>query len=101
MLQLPIPVAFAHLLGNYEFHTSNYVMLLYDHMITFGEEVDKIWSRPFTLPTLLFYLNRYVTHLQYIVIQVAFHETTWSDSVCRRYVKFAGAATTSLVAGMS
>ena len=58
-------------------------------MLTFGEEVsiilpldldqvtdndflkvDKIWSRPFTLPTLLFYLNRYVTHLQYIVIQV-------------------------------
>ncbi|KAF8200818.1 hypothetical protein BJ912DRAFT_583779 [Pholiota molesta] len=116
-MPLPIPVAFAHLLGNYEFHTSNYVMLVYDHMLTFGEEVDKIWSRQFTLPTLLFYLNRYVTHLQYIVIQVAFHETTWSDSMCvnfryrimrfiqswnpsrcRRYVKFAGASTTSLVA---
>ncbi|KAF8973278.1 hypothetical protein BDZ97DRAFT_673996 [Flammula alnicola] len=93
-MPLPVPVAFAHLLGNYEFHTSNYVMLVYDHMLTFGEEVEKMWSRPFTLPTLLFYLNRYVTHMQYIVIQVAFHETTW----CRRYVKFAGASTASLVA---
>ncbi|TFK44698.1 hypothetical protein BDQ12DRAFT_730726 [Crucibulum laeve] len=69
-MPLPIPVAFAHLLGNYEFHTSNYVMLVYDHMLTFGEEVDKIWSRPFTFPTLLFYLNRYVTHFQYIIIQL-------------------------------
>ncbi|KDR75902.1 hypothetical protein GALMADRAFT_248681 [Galerina marginata CBS 339.88] len=97
-MPLPVPVAFAHLLGNYEFHTSNYVLLLYDHMLTFGEEVEKIWSRPFTLPTLLFYINRYVTHFQYIVIQVAFHETTWTDSVCNRYVRFAGASTTSLVA---
>lgn len=42
------------------------------NQVTNGDilKVDKIWSRPFTLPTLLFYLNRYVTHLQYIVIQV-------------------------------
>jgi hypothetical protein len=94
----PIAVAFAHLLGNYEFHTSNYALLVYDYMLTFGEEVEKMWSRPFTLPTLLFYINRYVTHFQFIIIQVAFHETTWSVSMCNRYVKFAGASTTSLVA---
>ncbi|KAF8893336.1 hypothetical protein BD779DRAFT_1669659 [Infundibulicybe gibba] len=81
-MALPIPVAYAHLLGNYEFHTSNYVMLLYDHMLTFGDEVEKMWSRPFTFPSLLYYLNRYITHFQYIVIQVG--AAAMSDSPGRR-----------------
>ncbi|PPQ67323.1 hypothetical protein CVT25_005907 [Psilocybe cyanescens] len=69
-------------------------MLVYDHMLTFGEEVDKIWSRPFTLPTLLFYLNRIprndLVRLKSSLIIVGRR--------CQRYVKFAGASTTSLVA---
>ncbi|KAF8462211.1 hypothetical protein JB92DRAFT_3069210 [Gautieria morchelliformis] len=98
-------IAYAHLMGNYKFQTSNYVLYLYDHLLTFPEEVDKIWSQPFTFASLLFYINRYITHCQFIILQVEFYETTWSISVlvscsfqCSRYVKFAGAATLCLVA---
>ncbi|KAJ6501493.1 hypothetical protein C8R47DRAFT_1193259 [Mycena vitilis] len=82
---------------NYQFQTANYVLFIYDHILTFSEEVDKMWTQPLTLASLLFYLNRYMTHGQFIILQVAFFETSWSVSVCERYVKFPGATTLCLV----
>ena len=65
------------------------VMLFYDIAITFGDEVEKIWKRPFSgatvlwtlvrfpsrllmmwLIVLLFFKNRYLSPLGYIVIIV-------------------------------
>jgi len=73
-------------------------MYVYDHMLTFSDEVDRIWSQRFSFATLLFYLNRYLTHAQFIILQVAFYEKNWSLSVCERYVKFPGATTLCVVA---
>ncbi|KAF8486494.1 hypothetical protein JB92DRAFT_3024612 [Gautieria morchelliformis] len=56
--------------------------------------VDKIWSQPFTFASLLFYINRYVTHCQFIILQVGLYETTW----CNGIIKFPSAATLCLVA---
>ncbi|KAF8580457.1 hypothetical protein K439DRAFT_309532 [Ramaria rubella] len=89
--------AYAHLMANYKFQTSNYALFVYDHLLTLPDEVDKIWSQPFSLATMLFYINRYITHCQFIILQVEFYETSWTISVCNRYVKFAGAATMCLV----
>ena len=59
-------------------------MLFYDIIITFGEEVEKIWKQPFTGASVLWFLvrstliyfgwflipiqNRYLSPLGYIVI---------------------------------
>ncbi|KAF4581761.1 hypothetical protein EYR40_002779 [Pleurotus pulmonarius] len=80
----PLVNAFAHLVGNYKFQTASYVLYIYDHLLTFSDEVDKIWHQPFTFASLLFYINRYVTHCQFIIIQCAgpeFYETDWPISV--------------------
>lgn len=53
---------------------------------------------PFTFASLLFCINRYVTHCQFIILQVEYHETNWPIKVCDHYVKFAGACAMSLVA---
>ncbi|KAJ6501495.1 hypothetical protein C8R47DRAFT_1107536 [Mycena vitilis] len=92
-----LATAFSRLQINYQFQTANYVLFIYDHILTFSEEVDKMWTQPLTLASLLFYLNRYMTHGQFIILQVAFFETTWSVSMCERYVKFPGATTLCLV----
>ncbi|KAF8338615.1 hypothetical protein F5887DRAFT_982075 [Amanita rubescens] len=63
------------------------VMLFYDIMLTFADEVELIWSRRFSFVSVLWYLNRYVTPLGYIIITVSFHDP-WSKSVCDRYVLF-------------
>ena len=68
-------------------------MLFYDIIITFGEEVEKIWKRQFTFASLLYLLNRYLTHVQFVAIQVGFYQTTWSSEKCDRFVKFPGAGT--------
>ncbi|KAJ7634572.1 hypothetical protein FB45DRAFT_909213 [Roridomyces roridus] len=97
-----LATAFGRLRNNYMFATACYVLYLWDHILTFPVEVDKMWSQRLTLASMLFYLNRYVTHGQFIVLQVAFFETHWSVEVsawsCERYVLFPGAATMSLVA---
>ncbi|KJA28852.1 hypothetical protein HYPSUDRAFT_197005 [Hypholoma sublateritium FD-334 SS-4] len=85
-----IVTLYTHLMGNYKFQTSNYVLYLYDHLLTLPEEVERVWSQPLTFASLLFYINRYITHCQFIILQVEFYETKWP-------ISFAGGATLSLV----
>jgi hypothetical protein len=92
-----LATAYFRLQVNYKFQTANYALYIFDHFITFDEEVEKIWSQPLTLASLLFYLNRYMTHVQFIILQVAFYETNWSIAMCERYVLFPGATTLCLV----
>ncbi|TFK37171.1 hypothetical protein BDQ12DRAFT_608300, partial [Crucibulum laeve] len=63
------------------------VMLFYDIILTFGDEVERIWMRKYTPVTVLWFLNRYLSPLGYIVIIVSFHDP-WSKSVCNRYVLY-------------
>ncbi|KAJ7482292.1 hypothetical protein B0H11DRAFT_2232510 [Mycena galericulata] len=64
-----LATAYFRLQVNYKFQTANYALYIFDHFITFGDEVEKIWSQPLTLASLLFYLNRYMTHVQFIILQ--------------------------------
>ncbi|KIJ51624.1 hypothetical protein M422DRAFT_243923 [Sphaerobolus stellatus SS14] len=43
------------------------VMLAYDHLLTFDQEVNRIWKRTFSGASLLFLLNRYISLLQGIL----------------------------------
>ncbi|KAG5731869.1 hypothetical protein E4T56_gene13796 [Termitomyces sp. T112] len=36
------------------------MLLIYDHIITFGDEVSRIWPLPWQLPKVSFLVNRYL-----------------------------------------
>ncbi|KAF8993646.1 hypothetical protein BDQ17DRAFT_130354 [Cyathus striatus] len=63
------------------------VMLFYDIAITFGDEVERVWMRKFNFVTILWFMNRYLSPLGYIIVIVSFHDP-WPKSVCDRYVLF-------------
>ena len=48
------------------------MVLLYDHLLTFGDEVQYIWSAPATYAKYIFLLNRYT--VLGILIAVAYGE---------------------------
>ncbi|EIW77026.1 hypothetical protein CONPUDRAFT_168058 [Coniophora puteana RWD-64-598 SS2] len=88
-----------------------FTILLWDHMITFGDEVELIWRQPKTFMSWLFILNRYITPLGFIVNLVAYISPSWSSTVrihfngldiiakhlpvqdCEHFVKYEGAMT--------
>jgi len=77
---------------------ASFIMLIYDHMLTFSEEIERVWKQKITGASVLFLLNRYLTPLQFIVIVVAFQDPGWTKKACHDYVKFEGASTVALVA---
>ncbi|KAG9127782.1 hypothetical protein FRC07_009370 [Ceratobasidium sp. 392] len=73
-----------HLLAAKYFMLASFVILVYDHILTFSDEVDRIWQREWTGATWLFALNRYLTELQFIVnlcAGKAFHAPSWTGKV--------------------
>jgi len=86
-----------HLYAAFYFQIAAFTMLIYDHILTFSDEVERIWTRKITGATILFFLNRYLTPLQFIVI-TAFHDPEWTKEACDRFVVFEGASTVALVA---
>lgn len=77
-----------HLMAAKMYNLASCVMLFYDMFITFGDEVEKIWKQKFTVATVLWFMNRYLSPLGYIVVLVSFHDPDWSKSVCNRYVLY-------------
>ncbi|KDN45038.1 hypothetical protein RSAG8_05211, partial [Rhizoctonia solani AG-8 WAC10335] len=72
---------------------ASFIFMVYDHMITLAEEVDRIWQREWTGATWLFALNRYLTELQFIVNLVSFHNPHWTGKACEDFIPFPGAST--------
>ncbi|THG97319.1 hypothetical protein EW026_g4656 [Hermanssonia centrifuga] len=70
------------------FSLASCVMLFYDILITFGDEVEKIWRQRFTGATVLWFLNRYIPPLGYIVVIVSFQDPSWGPSACNRFVLY-------------
>ncbi|KAJ7126445.1 hypothetical protein C8R43DRAFT_1029017 [Mycena crocata] len=71
--------------------TQNYVLyatsalLVYELLVTFDEEVERVWSLKWRLPKLLFFLNRYVTRGLLILVFLAGGYPGMSEEVCRIY----------------
>ncbi|KAF4581740.1 hypothetical protein EYR40_002756 [Pleurotus pulmonarius] len=76
-----------HLMAAKMFSLASCVMLFYDIFLTFSDEVEKVWRKKFTPVTFLWFMNRYLSPLGYIVIIVSFHDP-WPKSICNRYVLF-------------
>lgn len=71
---------------------AGFTVLIYDHLITFADEVRYIWytSRgPFTY---LFLTNRYLIPLGFIINLYAYL-SDWNPETCARYVRYEGAMT--------
>ncbi|KIM42739.1 hypothetical protein M413DRAFT_47539, partial [Hebeloma cylindrosporum] len=53
--------------GKY-FQLAAFVMLVYDHKLTFpSANVNRIWRQKLSGATVLFLINRYITPLQFII----------------------------------
>ncbi|KAF8509966.1 hypothetical protein JB92DRAFT_3119403 [Gautieria morchelliformis] len=60
------------------FGIASFVVLLYDHILTFNDEVHYIWCSNKKLVSWLFLLNRYVTPLGFIINISAYTSTLWT-----------------------
>ncbi|QRV92750.1 hypothetical protein RhiJN_20768 [Ceratobasidium sp. AG-Ba] len=79
-----LPNIALHLLAVKYVLVTSFVILVYDHLITLSEEIDRVWRKEWTGATWLFALNRYLTELQLIVDIVAYHDPYW---VGKAYVR--------------
>ncbi|KAI0648148.1 hypothetical protein C8Q79DRAFT_556341 [Trametes meyenii] len=62
-------------------------LLAYNYMITLEEEIRFYWSRKFTLSTALFFIIRYWSLANYVVLNPLGVILPLSDSVCARFVR--------------
>ncbi|KAF7783248.1 hypothetical protein Agabi119p4_2624 [Agaricus bisporus var. burnettii] len=70
-----------HLIAAKYFQIAAMVMFAYDYMLTLGEEVELIWMRPLSFATMLFFLIRYVSLMQSIVLAVSLNDPDWKGKV--------------------
>ncbi|KAJ6535904.1 hypothetical protein DFH09DRAFT_97645 [Mycena vulgaris] len=70
---------------------AGHVVLLYDHVLTFDDEVEYIWSAPNTLAKILFLILRYTVPF-FLTVQIITRSgipvIPMSDTVCKGYTAF-------------
>ncbi|KAI9573495.1 hypothetical protein HD554DRAFT_2056457 [Boletus coccyginus] len=72
---------------------AGFAILIWDHLLTFDDEVELIWKRDKGLLVYLFLVNRYLTPLGFIVNLVAFLLPDWGTETCQHFVRYEGAMT--------
>ncbi|KAG7097662.1 hypothetical protein E1B28_004990 [Marasmius oreades] len=72
------------------FSLSSFVVLIYDVLLTFADEVEYIWNmerrKHSWMVQILWCVNRYLWPLAFIVIIVTQSDPYWSENACQRYV---------------
>ncbi|KAJ7053010.1 hypothetical protein C8F01DRAFT_1168636 [Mycena amicta] len=71
------------------------VVLLYDHLLTFSDEVDYIWSAPNTVAKVLFLVLRYMVPLFLLgetIMMSGLSYISLSDTVCKVWISTAAYA---------
>jgi len=79
------PFAFAATQGIFAlqlYTVASITVLYYDHIITFSEEVGKIWNRKISFINTLFIINRYITSLGYIPIAYFMFHSPPETAMC-------------------
>jgi len=72
---------------------ASFTVLIWDHIITFDREVEYIWPAKKNLLIYLFFLNRYLTPLGFIVNLFAYLSPVWTPDVCNHYIRYEGSMT--------
>jgi len=52
------------------------LVLFYDYLLTFREEVEFIWKGAMGTGKLLFLLNRYIPMINYIVLMISYEKVS-------------------------
>jgi len=72
-----------------ETKVANYVVvafvmaLLYDYLLTFGEEVEFVWQQRMSLGKILFLLNRYIPMIDLVVVMNSWtNPAVQQDKLC-------------------
>ncbi|KAJ8464088.1 hypothetical protein ONZ51_g9821 [Trametes cubensis] len=55
---------------------AGFAMVLYEYIVTLGDEVDLFWKRKISSASIIFFLNRYLTILGYVLDSGTFHVQT-------------------------
>jgi len=81
------------LLATNYFGLACFIFLLYDHIITFDDEVRYIWRPNKKIVVWFFLINRYVTPLGFGVNINAYTSSVWTPATCAHFVRYEGAMT--------
>ncbi|KAJ7070099.1 hypothetical protein C8F01DRAFT_1115259 [Mycena amicta] len=69
---------------------ASFTILVWDHVITFSDEVEYIWKGKKGPIIYLFLLNRYFTPLGFIINLYAYLSPSWTFERCRRFIRYEG-----------
>ncbi|KII91150.1 hypothetical protein PLICRDRAFT_156014 [Plicaturopsis crispa FD-325 SS-3] len=72
-------------------------MTIYDHVLTFDDEVRLIWRKPWSFATLLYLLVRYLGDTTFIVATAVWLSNGMSATVCYHYFLFESWMSTPLI----
>jgi hypothetical protein len=71
----------------------SFTVLIWDHIITFDDEVEFVWKGSKGPLVYLFFLNRYLIPVGFIVNLVAYSLQSWPIETCSHYVRYEGSMT--------
>jgi len=69
---------------------ASFTILVWDHVITFSDEVEYIWKGKKGPIIYLFLLNRYFTPLGFMVNLYAYLSPSWTVERCRHFIRYEG-----------
>ncbi|KAI0635333.1 hypothetical protein C8Q77DRAFT_1107469 [Trametes polyzona] len=69
-------------------HLTGVVVLYYDYFLTFGEELARVWKKPRSVSSILFFLNRYLPILGDIAVNTGNFYVFPNERGCRQYAFF-------------
>jgi len=72
---------------------ASFTVLVWDHMLTFSDEVEYVWKGAKGRAAYLFLVNRYLIPLSFIVNLWAYFRTDWSQRSCHHFVRYEGSMT--------
>ncbi|KAF8575887.1 hypothetical protein K439DRAFT_710968 [Ramaria rubella] len=55
-----------------------FTILLYDHMLSFSDELESIWKKSRAMITFVFLVNRYYTPAAMVAIMIGFFDNSWT-----------------------
>jgi hypothetical protein len=72
---------------------ASFTVLVWDHIVTFSDEVEYIWKGAKGWGVYLFFVNRYLIPLSFIVNLWAYFRADWSIRSCAHFVRYEGSMT--------
>jgi len=72
---------------------ASFTALVYDHIITFSDKVEYVWKGAKGLAIYLFFVNRYLIPLSFVVDPRAHFRTDWTIRSRDHFVRFGGSMT--------